>query len=221
MSEPSAHWDSVYSRKEPTEVSWFEPTPRASLELIESMELDRGAPVVDVGAGASHLAGELLSRGFQDVTAIDVSAAAAGRARADLGSDAAKVKWVTADIRAHRFGREFALWHDRAVLHFMVDPADRAAYIETARMSIASDGHAVIATFGPDGPTTCSGLPVRRYSASELAEAMGSDFTLVSSREVRHETPTGNPQQFVYAHLRRTGGRRAQSKSLTSPMVAK
>ncbi len=209
MSETSAHWDSVYSRKDPTEVSWFEPSPRASLELIEAMELDRDAPVVDVGAGASHLTGELLTSGFQDVTAIDVSAAAAERARRDLEGDAGKVEWVIADIRVHRFGREFALWHDRAVFHFMVDPADQAAYLETARTSIAPGGHAVLATFGPDGPTTCSGLSVRRYSASELAEAMGSDFMLVSSREVRHQTPAGNPQQFVYAHVRRTGGRTA------------
>jgi len=205
MSETREHWESIYSRKDATEVSWFESSPRASLELIESMDLDRRAPVVEVGAGASRLAGELLARGFEDVTAIDVSAAALGRARRDLGDDATKVEWVIADIRAHRFGREFALWHDRAVFHFMVDPEDRAAYLESARRSISPGGHAVLATFGPDGPPTCSGLPVRRYAASELATAMGSDFALVSSSELRHVTPSGNSQQFVYAHLRRSG----------------
>ncbi len=203
VSANRAHWESVYAEKEPGEVSWYEAAPRASLAFIDALSLQPGAAVIDVGGGASHLAGELLARGFENVTVADISGSALERAQADLGSGAGEVRWQVADVREHDFGREFALWHDRAVFHFMVDPADRAAYIDTARSSIAVGGHAIVATFAPDGPTTCSGLPVRRYSAAELAAAFGDDFTLESSLEIRHETPSGDSQQFVYAQLTR------------------
>lgn len=197
------HWESVYAQKKPTEVSWFESSPRVSLELVDSLELDLSAPVIDIGGGASHLAGELLARGFQDVTVADISTAALGHARRDLGARADEVKWEQADVRSHDFGRQFALWHDRAVFHFMVDPEDRDGYLQTARSSIAAGGHALVAAFGPDGPASCSGLPVRRYSAEALAQEFGAGFALVTSRLVEHETPAGAAQQFTYVHLQR------------------
>jgi SAM-dependent methyltransferase len=172
-----------------------------SLELIEEASLARGAAILDAGGGTSRLAGRLLAAGYTDITVADISEAALQRARAELGSLAERVSWLQVDLRTHRFKRRFDLWHDRAVLHFMVDAADRATYLDTLRSALRPSGHLVVATFGPEGPTRCSGLPVDRYSAAELSALLGDEFELVSSRLLAHETPSGAAQQFLYAHL--------------------
>ena len=195
------HWERVWADREPDELSWFQASPATSLRMIAELELPPGAPVVDAGGGASRLAAELLHRGFTDVTVADISAAALEKARAALGEDADRVEWVEADVRSHDFGRRFAVWHDRAVFHFLTDEADRARYLETLSRSLTPDGHVILATFGPDGPTSCSGLPTARYGAAELAAALAPVAELVSDRLETHRTPGGSEQQFLYAHL--------------------
>jgi SAM-dependent methyltransferase len=199
--ETKEHWERVWADSDPGELSWFEAAPGASLRMIEGLELSTDAPIVDVGGGASPLAGTLLERGFTDVTVVDVSAPALAKAREEIGADAARVDWVVADVRSHDFGRRFALWHDRAVFHFLVDAADRDLYLGALERSLESGGHVVLATFGPEGPTSCSGLPTARYDAAELAEVFAPVATLVSDRLEVHETPGGNEQQFTYVHL--------------------
>jgi ubiquinone/menaquinone biosynthesis C-methylase UbiE len=171
--------------------------------MIDHLRLSREEPVIDVGAGASRLAAELLERGFENITAADLSAKALKIAQTDLGNESERIDWIVADLCSHDFGRRFALWHDRAVFHFMVAEADRRAYLETAARSIKPGGDLIIATFGPQGPTTCSGLPVTRYGAADLAQALGADLELEAARIVDHGTPSGKTQQFMYAHVRR------------------
>ena len=192
------HWDQVYADKEPDEVSWYESVPRSSLAMIDALELPPDAPIVDVGGGASRLPEELVRHGHTDITVLDISVHAFERAR-DAFPEADRVEWVVADVRDHDFGRRFALWHDRAVFHFMVTPEDREAYLATMRKSLQPQGHVLMATFGPDGPTHCSGLPVARYGADELAATL--EFELVSSHLEQHRTPRGKSQQFLYAEL--------------------
>jgi ubiquinone/menaquinone biosynthesis C-methylase UbiE len=175
--------------------------------MIEALQLPTDAPIVDVGGGASGLAGELLGRGYSDLTVADISEAALEAAKDALGEKAGAVSWVRADVREHDFGRRFAVWHDRAVLHFMTEPADRIAYLETLRRSLLPGGHLIVATFGPDGPTTCSGLPVLRYGADDLERAFAGVAHVVSARLHDHQTPSGKTQQFIYAHLTRSGSR--------------
>jgi SAM-dependent methyltransferase len=198
-----AHWQEVYEQKAPDQVSWFEALPEQSLALIEEAEVDRGAALIDVGGGESRLAGELLDRGYTDVTVADISTTALEKARSELGDRAGAVDWIAADVRRHDFGRQFDLWHDRAVFHFLVDEADRDRYLHTLRISLRPGGHLMLATFGPDGPTLCSGLPVHRYGEEELLQTLGQDFALISSRLDMHRTPSGTYQQFLYLHLRR------------------
>jgi ubiquinone/menaquinone biosynthesis C-methylase UbiE len=200
-----AHWEGIYEEKAPNVVSWFEPVPLLSLELIDEAGIDRNSAVVDIGGGESRLAAELLSRGFSDITVADISSAALGEAQRQLGDRAEEIDWVEADIRDHDFGRRFDLWHDRAVFHFMVDPSDREGYLSGMRRALVPNGQLVIATFGRDAPPTCSGLPVDRYGAGDLA-ALLPDFELASSRYVLHRTPGGKEQQFLYARFVRSGG---------------
>ena len=192
------HWDRVYADKEPDRVSWYQAEPRSSLAVIDQLDLPLDAPLIDVGGGASHFAQRLVERGHTDVTVADISKRALERAREGF-PDSDRVEWVVADVRNHDFGRTFAVWHDRAVFHFMVTPEDREAYLATMRRSLQPDAHIVMATFGPDGPTRCSGLPTTRYGADDLAETVG--FRLVSSHLEDHRTPGGVTQQFLYASL--------------------
>jgi SAM-dependent methyltransferase len=201
--DKASHWGRIYAQRDSDELSWYEPSPRISLELIEESGLPRTAAIVDVGGGASRLAAELLRAGYTDITVTDISPAGLEYAKAELGEPSAGIAWVEADARSHDFERSFDLWHDRAVFHFMVDSGDRNGYLRSLGRALRPGGHLILATFGPDGPDTCSGLPVQRYSAALLSEALGRDFELLSSRLEDHRTPSGRRQQFLYVHMRR------------------
>jgi 2-polyprenyl-3-methyl-5-hydroxy-6-metoxy-1,4-benzoquinol methylase len=203
ITEEARHWERVYAEKDPHEVSWYEPVLEHSLALIAEAQLDRNAAILDVGGGASTLASDLLRGGYTDITVADISATSMARAKEQLGQAAERITWVEADIRSHDFGRRYDLWHDRALFHFMVQASDRQLYLETLRETLHPRGHVVIATFGPQGPTQCSGLPVSRYSEDAMAQALGAEFELLSSRRDVHHTPSGGDQQLLYVHLRR------------------
>ena len=183
-------------------VSWFERTPRMSLEMIALTGAGPDAAVLDVGGGASPLAGALLDRGFGDVTVLDVSEAALRAARDALGPGAARVGWVRSDILEWTPDRAYDLWHDRASFHFLVDPGRRARYAATARSAVRPGGHLVIGAFAEDGPAACSGLPVARYGPEALAQALGADLVPVAARDDEHRTPRGSVQAFTWVALR-------------------
>ena len=190
------HWQAVYESKGDAELSWTQPEPRLSLDLIR--HVCPTGRVIDVGGGTSMLAEKLLSAGYS-VAVLDISETALARGRTRLGPRAAAICWITADVTSTRDLGRYDLWHDRAVFHFLIDPADRAAYVALLSRTIAPGGHAVIATFGLDGPETCSGLPVRRYGGPSLAVELGPGFRLLESVEEAHATPWGKPQAFQYS----------------------
>lgn len=202
LGERGHYWDGIYRDKEPTEVGWYQPQPAVSLELIESLGLAHDAPIIDVGAGASNLVDALLDRGFTDISLLDVSTVALDLVRQRL-TGTTNVEYLHADVLSWRPTRRYALWHDRAVFHFLVDAADRSRYLDTMRAALAFDGLAIIATFGQDGPERCSGLPVARYSAEALIDLLGSDFVITATRAQRHVTPAGHPQPFTWVAARR------------------
>ena len=162
-----SHWDEIYDTNSAEQVSWFQPEPAVSLELIDSLRLDRSRPVIDVGGGASPLAGRLLQRGYTDLTVLDVSARALALAQRNLGGRAGQVHWETADLLGWTPPRRFALWHDRALFHFLTDPGQRARYRELVTAGIAPGGYLIVATFAADGPERCSGSPVARYTPGD------------------------------------------------------
>jgi SAM-dependent methyltransferase len=200
-----AHWNSVYSSKQPDQVSRFRPHLDASLEYLRTSGVERNAAVVDVGGGASTLVDDLLDAGYSDVTVLDVSEEALRVVRARLGERAERVKWVRADVTEPTLpSGAFQFWHDRAVFHFLLQPDARERYVAALRRTLAPNGYVLIATFGPDGPPKCSGLDVRRYDADALEGELGSGFTRVASSTELHMTPWGAPQQFVYGLFRRS-----------------
>jgi trans-aconitate methyltransferase len=206
MSEPDRekHWQNVYQTRGEREVSWSQPSPEPSLGLIEKFARATSASIVDIGGGASRLVDALRERGYSHLTVLDLSEAALQRAKARLGGDAGSVQWVAADVTTWQPPQAFDIWHDRAAFHFLVDPPDREAYVAGLHQGVKSGGHAIIATFAPDGPEKCSGLPVERYDHVALGKALGSAFELVHHQPHRHVTPWGAAQSFQFSVFRRT-----------------
>ena len=200
------HWDDVWSHRRSHAVSWFEADPAVSVALIEQVT-GPGDAVVDVGGGASRLVDALRAEGYRHLTVLDIAAASLARARRRLGAAAAEVSWVVADVTRWPSGSTFALWHDRAVLHFLVDAEDRGRYLSVLDSRLAEDGHALLATFAADGPTHCSGLPVHRYDQAGMALELGDGYEPVRFVEHLHHTPTGAEQPFLYGLFRRVGAR--------------
>lgn len=203
--EAKTHWESVYTSNAATEVSWFQEHSRISLELIRRAEVSKDSPIVDVGGGASRLVDDLLAGGFTDLTVLDLSSTALDVAKQRLGPQAALVRWIEADVTTAVLPfQHFALWHDRAVFHFLTGEAGRRRYVEQVHHAVQPGGHVIVATFAPDGPLRCSGLPVMRYSPDALHNEFGSAFELVEHTEETHQTPFGTQQRFIYYYCRKS-----------------
>jgi SAM-dependent methyltransferase len=200
------HWDAVYRRRVPTEVSWYQAEADLSARTVREFVPDHGAPVIDIGGGASVLVSQLDQAGYTNLTVLDISGAALTAARMRLGAAAGRVRWVEANIlEAPLPSAGYQFWHDRAVFHFLVDPAARATYVAQARRAVAPGGLLLVATFAEDGPTRCSGLEVRRYSPEALHAEFGQGFAFVTAHREEHRTPSGAMQAFTYCLCRRAG----------------
>lgn len=199
--EPKSHWEQVYTDHAAEAVSWYQPHATLSLELILRVAPDKSARIVDVGGGASRLVDDLLDHGMTDVSVLDISGAALEVARRRLGERAGRVRWIEGDITTvPQEKASIDVWHDRAVFHFLTDPADRAAYVAQVRRAVRPGGHVIVAAFAPDGPLQCSGLPVVRYAPDALHAEFGGAFELLEHLQEDHRTPSGALQHFVYCH---------------------
>ncbi len=201
MQNQKKHWEEVYQTKQPDSVSWFQEHATRSLELICSVGASWDAKIIDVGGGASTLVDDLLSNGFKNVTVLDLSVSALDVARKRLGKAGDPVAWIAGNIcDVNLPNQRYDIWHDRAVFHFLTDPADRAAYVHQVMKSVKPGGHVIVATFAPDGPEQCSGLPVARYAPDQLHGEFGPSFELLEHMSEEHKTPWGSVQHFVYCH---------------------
>ena len=197
------HWDRVYGTRPPDQVSWFRPHLETSLALIERAAGNRSASIIDVGGGASSLVDDLVARGYRNVTVLDISQAALDVAKQRVGETGKFVHWVQADVTQGNLpAHSFDVWHDRAVFHFLTQPEQRTAYVQNVAMAVKPGGHVIVSTFGPEGPTKCSGLDVMRYDSDALHDEFGGRFRLVESSKELHDTPFGTTQQFLYCYCR-------------------
>jgi 2-polyprenyl-3-methyl-5-hydroxy-6-metoxy-1,4-benzoquinol methylase len=198
MSVRKEHWEKVYQTKSPDEVSWYQPSPILSLQLIANTRLAFDAPIIDIGGGASTLVGELCDSGYSNVSVLDVSASALAHAKHRYADKVSEVRWYEEDVTCFKPPHRFALWHDRAVFHFLTSRADRDSYIKVLKQSIEPGGHIIMMTFAIDGPKKCSGLDIVQYDADKLILEFGPGFELVETGFDVHLTPTGNQQKFAY-----------------------
>jgi hypothetical protein len=198
----ASHWDHTYATGE-TACSWFQQHPQMSLRMFDTAGVAADASVIDVGGGASPLAGTLLERGFADITVLDISEAGMAYPQQRLGDRAERVEWLVSDVRTWVPWRSYDVWHDRAVFHFLTTPEDRRQYLQTLDDATELGSVAVFGCFAPDGPRQCSGLPVARYSSLDLADQLGTKWILVGHAREEHVTPGGVIQPFCWTALRR------------------
>lgn len=198
----ASYWDDAYAAGE-TAGNWFQQHPHMSLRMFDTAGVLADDSVVDVGGGASPLAGTLLQRGFRDITVVDISAAGMAYARERLGDRAERIEWLVADVCAWEPWRRYRVWHDRAVFHFLTAAEDRRQYLQALDAATESEAIAVFGCFAPDGPRHCSGLPVARYSSLDLTDQLGTQWTMIGHAREEHVTPAGVVQPFCWTALRK------------------
>lgn len=195
------HWESIYAKKNPAEVSWYQSHPQHSLSLIGDTGIGTAASIIDVGGGASTLVDHLLLEGYRDITVLDIARSAIEQAEDRLGDRSQQVTWVESDVTAYAPGQTFDIWHDRAVFHFLTLDRDRECYLKVLNKALKPGGHVIIATFSDSGPNQCSGLDIVRYNPETLSQALGPTLRLVETLTEDHHTPNGGLQQFVYCRF--------------------
>jgi SAM-dependent methyltransferase len=199
------HWDRAYQGKDVQKLGWFESHPEKSLELIAKCDLLEEDKIIDVGSGASTLMDALLDAGYKNITAVDISAAALQSARERLGpSKSEKINWLIDDLTkpVHLSKpKNVALWHDRAVLHFLLDEKHRQVYKETILAVLKPGGHVIIAAFAIGGATKCSGLDLYNYDRESLVAFLGAAFKLEHSFTHTYIMPSGDACPYIYTHF--------------------
>src|SRR6266851_1961302 len=201
--DAKSHWEKVYTTKAPEAVSWYRPHLETSFALIERAADARSVSIIDIGGGESTLVDDLLARGYKNVTVLDISQTAIDVTKKRLDLAARQVDFLVADItEAQLEPRAYDVWHDRAVFHFLTATEHRIAYVRNVAHAVRPGGHVIVSTFGPEGPTKCSGLDVMRYDAHTLHDQFGVRFRLVETSKELHRTPFGTAQQFLYCYCK-------------------
>jgi 2-polyprenyl-3-methyl-5-hydroxy-6-metoxy-1,4-benzoquinol methylase len=201
--DSQTHWEKIYKVKAADAVSWYRPHLETSLALIEKAAPSCSAAIIDVGGGESTLVDDLLSRGYENITVLDIAQTAIDANRKRLGRMSERVHWLAADItKAELTPSAYDVWHDRAVFHFLTTTSDRVAYVRQVAGAVRHGGHVIVGTFGPEGPMKCSGLDVVRYDAESLHREFGIHFRLLDSSKELHHTPLGAIQQFLYCYCK-------------------
>ena len=197
------HWEKLYSTKELQEVSWYQPTPQASLDFIAGFNLPKDAAIIDIGGGDSFLTDRLLEAGFTNITVLDISEAAIDRAKQRLGDKAGLVKWIVSDITEFNPTGLYDFWHDRATFHFLTTKEEAERYIDIAAKAISKNGKMLIGTFSESGPEQCSGLPVKQYTEETLVSLINKWFQKVRCIHIDHTTPFNTVQNFLFCSFKK------------------
>lgn len=197
------HWEKIYSTKEIDEVSWYQETPTTSLNIIDSLKLNLNASIIDIGAGKSFLADNLLDLGYNDITILDISRNALNEVARRAGKKNHKIKCIESNVIDLSSGQKYDIWHDRAVFHFITDNKEREKYLDLLNSSLNKDGCLIIGTFSEDGPLKCSGLEVQRYSVKDLRGLLKPNFKFIDGFKEIHDTPFNTSQSFTFCTFKK------------------
>lgn len=199
------HWEQVYTTKQPERLGWFKPRLETSLAWIRELDLALDAPIIDVGVGVSSLVDDLLADGYRSITVLDISDTALASLKSRLGKRSEIVTWLHGDITTVDLPLDhYNLWHDRAVLHFLIEREDQRKYRDKLVAALKPGGYAIIGVFSPAAPPRCSGLPVQRYDVDAMLALFGADLELERHHEELHVTPGGVEQMYLYCQFRKT-----------------
>lgn len=191
------HWETIFSTKNPQDVSWTQEVPSISLAFIHQFNVPKDASIIDIGGGDSKLVDFLLAEGYTNISVLDISETAISRAKKRLGDQANKVKWIVSDIIDFSPSEKYDVWHDRAAFHFQTEKDAIDKYLEIVKRSV--DGMVIIGTFSLDGPIKCSGLEIKQYDEAGMKEKFQQfDFKNLECQREDHVTPAGAVQNFVF-----------------------
>lgn len=198
MSSKKEHWENIYKTKDHTEVSWYQESPKISLELLSEIHAQPSQSVIDVGCGASLLVDNLLTLGYKDITLIDLSTSALSLIKNRLADKSDIPEYLSEDITKIGFNKPFDIWHDRAVFHFLTDAQDRLSYMTTLEKHLTRSGRAIIGAFSFNGPEKCSGLNIVQYDGEKMESVLTQNLELVETVTDTHVMPNGSTQEFMY-----------------------
>ena len=207
IAERKAHWNNIYQTRKLDEVSWYQPVPHTSLELIENLGLSRQANILDVGGGDSYLTDHLLDKGFTNLFLLDVSAKAIERAKNRHGAHRSDIEYIISDITEFQPKEPVDLWHDRAVLHFLTADEEIQKYVSIVQAYVREAGYVIIGVFSKDGPTKCSGIEIRQYDEETMKGLLGNEFNLIKSFRTDHPTPSQKTQNFIFSVFQKRGSK--------------
>ena len=197
------HWQNVYDKKNENEVSWYQKSPKLSLEFVKSLNLSIDAEIIDIGAGESRLVDNLLEMGFVNLSVLDISSKSIEKTKKRLGLKSKLVNWIVSDINNFNPTKKYDLWHDRAAFHFLKDSVEIDNYVKLVKSSLHNQGNLIIATFSENGPLKCSGLEVSRYSENSISDLFNNDFELIKSQKSIHKTPFSTSQEFLFSKFKK------------------
>ena len=197
------HWQNVYDKKNENEVSWYQKSPKLSLEFVKSLNLSLDAEIIDIGAGESRLVDNLLEMGFVNLSVLDISSKSIEKTKKRLGLKSKLVNWIVSDINNFNPKKKYDLWHDRAAFHFLKDSVEIDNYVKLVKSSLHNQGNLIIATFSENGPLKCSGLEVSRYSENSISDLFNNDFELIKSQKSIHKTPFSTSQEFLFSKFKK------------------
>ncbi len=196
------HWNEIYEALDVDELTWYEEIPEPSIKLLSKCHINKDESILDVGAGASTFVDDLIDQGFRDIIAVDISEIALNKLKERLGKEKASlVRWIVDDITqpVHIQNlRDIAVWHDRAVLHFLLEENQQNMYLSMLKKVLKKGGYVIIAAFSLKGAKKCSGLDVKNYDQNMLANFLGEDFRLLEYFDYTYHMPSGKPREYVY-----------------------
>ncbi len=196
------HWENVYTTKDVSKVGWYQEMPSISLSLLGKIGSTSKDSIIDVGCGASILADTLIHSGYHDMTLLDISSSALEIIKKRLGATADLPVYCVGDVCTFSSDKIFDVWHDRAVFHFLQKEEEQQAYLETLYKSLSPEGHAIIGTFGVNGPDSCSALPVCQYNEEKMKNLVQGRFDILEMIDETHITPNGSEQHYCFFILK-------------------
>lgn len=198
MTERKAHWEQIYTTKQPHEVSWTQAVPETSLQFIRDAQLGQQAHIIDIGGGDSRLVDYLLDEGYEHITVLDISEQALERAKTRIGERAEKVQWIVSDITEFEPQMKYDFWHDRAAFHFLTTDVQIEQYLKIAMTALKENSYLTIGTFSDNGPKKCSGLEIKQYNEETLNAILTKGFEQVRCITEDHITPFNTIQNFLF-----------------------
>jgi len=202
------HWEEIYAALDEDELTWYEEIPEPSIKLLSKCHINKDESILDVGAGASTFIDYLINQGFKNIIAADISENALNKIKERLSKGkASSVRWIVDDItmpvHIHDL-RDIAVWHDRAVLHFLLEEKQQKVYLSTLKKVLKNNGYVIIAAFSLKGAKKCTGLDVKNYDQDLLAKFLGEDFKLLEYFDHTYYMPSGEPRPYIYALFQKT-----------------